>query len=304
MMARRWARRDRLVLRLPPRFATLEPGELIELTGSPTRWQVHRSTIDGLVAVVELRPVWRAQAALAAEPGRSLATHDIVGGELTMALVELPDLSGETASTSNLYLAGSTPTAGWKPVSVEVSCGPFLASGRTANRKAVMGHATTMMTDVSVEVRLIDEDQWLNSCDDRDLTGGANLALVGDEVVQFGDVEPLGAGEFRLTGLRRGLAGTEWALADHAIGDLFLLISPASMQPIALPIGPKGSSISVTHPRTGTRATTTRRSLEAGVRRKGAVIAPASGGTTIDAEAREAIAQILTALRRYRLIDA
>jgi len=268
MMARRWAQRDKLVLRLPPRFIALEPGAEVELSRSPTRWQVHRSTIDGMVAVVELRPVWRTQAALAADPGRVLAAHDVVAGELSMALVELPDPTGECAPM--LYLAASTPTAGWKPVPVEVSCGAFLTSSRTAKRKAVMGHAVTMLTDDSVEVQLIDHDQWLTSCDDRDLPGGANLALIGEELLQFADVQPLGAGRFRLTRLRRGSAET-----DHAIGDLFLLIDPASMQPIALPIGARGSMVMVAQTTTGVRAT-----------------------TTIDAEGREVIARILAALRQ------
>ena len=279
MMARRWAQRDKLVLRLPPRFITLRPGAQIELMRSPIRWQVHRSTIDGMVAVVELRPVWRTQAALAADPGRLLATHDILAGELSMALVELPDLTGESASSPMHYLAASTPTAGWKPVPVEVSCGAFLTSSRTANRKAVMGHAVTMLTDDSFEVQLIDDEQWLGSCDVHDLTGGTNLALLGDELLQFADVCPLGGGRFRLAQLRRGSAETKCAFTDHAIGDLFLLIDPASMQPITLPIGASGSIVTVTQRATGVRAT-----------------------TTIDAEGREVIAQILAALRQRELV--
>ena len=278
VMARRWAHRDKLVLRLPPRFMTLRPGTQIDLTGSPIRWQVHRSTIDGMVAILELRPVWRPQAALAADPGRVLASQDIVAGELSMALVELPDLTGESSSTPMLYLAASTPTAGWKPVPVDVNCGSFLTNSRTANRKAVMGHAATLLTDDGVEVQLIDRDQWLNSCDEDSLTGGANLALVGDELFQFAEVQPQGAGRFRLTRLRRGLAETGCALADHAIGDLFLLISPASMQPITLPIGARGSTVTVTHATTGARAT-----------------------TIIDAKGREVIAQILAALQQREL---
>ena len=117
-----------------------------------------------------------------------------------------------------------------------------------------------------------DDDQWLNSCEDHDLTGGANLALVGDELLQFADVQPLGAGRFRLTRLRRE---TECALADHAIGDLFLLVDPASMQPIALPIGARGSMVTVTQAATGVQTT-----------------------AIIEAEGREVIARILAALRQ------
>ena len=302
-MARHWARRDKLTLRLPPRFMTLGPGRQIALTGSPTHWHVQRSTIDGFVAVVELQPVWRARAGLPADPGRVLPTNDIVAGELSMALVELPDLMSEKASDPTLYLAASTPSPGWKPVPVEVSCGAFLASGRTANRKAVMGQAATALVDDCVEVRLIDENQWLNSCDDLGLASGANLALLGDELIQFADVQPLGAGRFRLTGLLRGRAGTQWALADHAIGELFLLISPASMQPIRVPAMDQGFLISVTHPATGALATASRRWHGRVAETGAAVISAGSAGTTIDLEARRDVARILEALRQHGVTE-
>jgi len=130
-----------------------------------------------------------------------------------------------------------------------------------------MGHATTRLAGDSVDIQLIDPDQWLNSCDDHDLDGGANLALVGNELLQFADVDPLGAGRFRLTRLVRGCGGTESALDDHAVGDLFLLINRASMQPIRCLIGDRESVVTVTQPATGARATTAGRSHKPGAGR-------------------------------------
>ncbi len=268
IIARRWVQRDKLVLRLPPRFITLEPGQQVSLTGSPTRWKVHGSTIEGLVSVVELRPVWQSRPVLPADPGRVLPTNDIVAGEVSMALVELPDLMSDEGRGPSLYLAASTPSPGWKPLPIEVSCGAFVASGRTATRKAVMGHAETVLTDEGLEVRLIDASQWLSSCDSVDLASCANLALVGDELIQFADAQPLGSGRFVLSGLLRARAATEWAKADHAIGDLFLLISPAWMQPIRVPAMAQEPLVSVTHPATGASATARRRCRERSPKRR------------------------------------
>lgn len=61
------------------------------------------------------------------------------------------------------------------------------------------------------------------------LIGGANLALLGDELVQFGRAEPLGGAQWRLSNLVRGRRGTGWASASHAIGDRFVLIEADSM---------------------------------------------------------------------------
>src|SRR5689334_25194568 len=118
-------------------------------------------------------------------------------------------------------------------------------SVRTAARKSVLGAAVTVLpaadpasTDTvnTVDVQLIDEDQWLTSCDDAALTAGANLALIGDELVQFGDITPLSGGRFRLGRLLRGRAGTESAVSGHAINEVFCLIETGSLQSIPLPV--------------------------------------------------------------------
>ena len=301
MMARRWARRDKLILRLPPRFITLGPGRQISLTGSPTHWQVQRSTIEGYVAVVELRPAWRTQAALAADPGRALATHDVVAGELSMALVELPDMTGEGSA---LYLAASTAAACWKPVPIEVSCGSFMTSSRTANRKAVMGHTVTVLEDDNVEIELIDQEQWLTSCDGDALAAGANSALIGEELIQFANAQPLGAGRFRLTRLLRGPAASEWAMGSHEIGELFLLVDGQALQPIALPASARGLIVTAGQPATGASATKTLRCRRRRIGSGDPTNAERSARFAIDAEARGLLAQILAALRQHGLMDA
>jgi len=283
MMARHWAQRDKLILRLPPRFILLGPGRQISLTGSPTHWQVQRSTIEGYVAVVELRPVWRTQAELAADPGRALATHDVVAGELSMALVELPDMTGEYTTGGALYLAASAAAAGWKPVPIEVSCGSFMTSSRTANRKAVMGHTVTVIEDDKVEIELIDQEQWLTSCDEDALATGANLALIGEELIQFADAQALGAGRFRLMRLLRGQAASEWAMDSHEIGELFLLVDGQALQPIALPASARGSLVAAYQPATGASATKTLRCRRRRIRSGAPTNAEGSARFAIDA---------------------
>ena len=45
-LARRWAERDKLTLRLPPSFIGLEPGTVLELDLAPSLWEVRRCTIE------------------------------------------------------------------------------------------------------------------------------------------------------------------------------------------------------------------------------------------------------------------
>jgi len=119
----------------------------------------------------------------------------------------------------------------------------------------MLGNAVTMLSPAaaelideqnSVDIELIDADQWLTSCDDDALAAGENLALLGNELLQFGNVTPLGAGKFRLGRLLRGRGGSEWACVSHAAGEAFCVLRPGTVEPIVLPSWSVGSTVNVT----------------------------------------------------------
>ena len=111
----------------------------------------------------------------------------------------------------------------------------------------VLGSADPYLIDEtnSVDVQLTDVQQWLTSCDEDALADGANLALVGSELVQFGDAAALGQGRFRLSRLLRGRGGSEWVADDHCAGELFCLIDGNALQPLPLPAWLRGSLLTV-----------------------------------------------------------
>lgn len=59
------------------------------------------------------------------------------------------------------------------------------------------------------------------------LLAGANLMLLGREVIQYRDAEHLGGTSYRLTGLLRGRKGTEWAMGMHEPNELAALMNTA-----------------------------------------------------------------------------
>jgi hypothetical protein len=73
------------------------------------------------------------------------------------------------------------------------------------------------------------------------LAGGANLAAIGDELVQFGRAERVAPSRYRLSRLLRGRRGTEWAAVGHAAGEPFCLIAPESVLAVPVPAGAIGS---------------------------------------------------------------
>ena len=253
MLARQWSARDRLTLRLPPARLALEPGSIVQPDVAPGSWVVEKSTVDGFVTIVELRPSWQPVAALAGEAGRIVPNSDVVAAPTSLALIDAPSVTEASAPT--LLIAASCATPGWssKPLTVTGSGQTFLT--QSAARKSVLGHALSALPSANpflideanwVDVQLVDEQQWLASCDDDALAEGFNLAVLGSELVQFGEATPLGQGQFRLARLLRGRGGTEWASAAHSVGELFCLIDSNSLQGLSLPVWMRGSTVSGT----------------------------------------------------------
>lgn len=71
----------------------------------------------------------------------------------------------------------------------------------------------------------------------------ANAALIGDEIIQFGDVTVINAQHVRLSRLLRGRLGTQWASSAHVASERFVLLNdtlravPLSTQDIGQTIG-------------------------------------------------------------------
>lgn len=61
------------------------------------------------------------------------------------------------------------------------------------------------------------------------LLGGAQAALIGDEVVSFRTAVLNDDGTYTLSGFLRGRRGTEAAIATHAAGERFLLLTPETI---------------------------------------------------------------------------
>ena len=325
LMSRRLAKRDKLTVRLPPRFLGLEPGAQLEVPASPSRWIVATCAIDAFVAVAELWPARGSAVALVADAGRIVGNPDGAAGEPVLALMETP--AGLSPNQASLMLAASSAVAAWKSRAVELNLGGQLSTLRTAARKSRLGRAASdqpagQAYDIvdTVDIQLIDDSQWLTSCDDAALASGANMAIIGKELVQFRDAIPLAPGKFRLGRLLRGRDGTEAAMAGHVAGEWFVLVEADALRMIGLPPWAIGSEVVVTALGVGAGSSEARATIgtEAsrplrgsallldGIQvvgeRRPAIPSP-SGGTTMDAEARSAIDAVLTALRQPGLIE-
>lgn len=244
-------------LRLGWRDMALRPGMLVRLAGETGLWKVERWRFEKMAAALELTGVPEGGVGgAAASPGRPVREPDLAHGPTVIHVLDVPITLDGPASTARMLVAAAGPQAGWRRAALSISHdgdASWADAGMTA-APAVMGEALAALAaggaalfDDSnfVDVRLLNDSMWLESRTDAALVDGANLALVGEELIQFGRAEPLGERAFRLSRLLRGRRGTEWAIGDHGAGERFVLLEAAALALVDLPASRIGGMLAV-----------------------------------------------------------
>jgi hypothetical protein len=236
-------------IRLPWRYLDLVPGNRIVLPEDPGDWRVTGVTLDRMVVETEIvRSGAMSAAMLESDPGRSLAQPDAPHGPTIFHLLDLPPLDDSVATAPRVAVAAAGALPGWRRAALLVSLDDGMSwqeAGTTA-APAVIGTARTALGTASaqlldhasvIEIQLLNEAMEVHSVTPDALMAGANVALVGNELVQFRDVMPLGGNAYRLTGFFRGRRGTEWAIRSHQVGEPFVLIEREALAFIDVPAG-------------------------------------------------------------------
>lgn len=228
-----WAGRGRLTLHGDWRLLALTPGMVAQVAGEAGLWRVEEREWEAMAVRVALRRVPGGRAVPAGgTPGAIVRETDAPHGPTTLILAELPQMDSGAANRP-LIVAAASGGVGWRRAALfrvdeDGTASPL---GRTAPR-AVMGMLVTpldigsiMLMDERhrVDVTLIAQDMELTPATHAMLSQGANMCLIGNELVQFGTAERIDLATYRLGALRRGLRGTEWAMA-HEVGAPFLLL--------------------------------------------------------------------------------
>ncbi|HST35843.1 MAG TPA: phage tail protein [Allosphingosinicella sp.] len=243
-LAALWAGRTTAKLQLGWRRAPVRPGDRLAIEGEAGAWRVTRWTLGPMHVSLELVRAGGAPPDLEASPGRPVSQPDLPHGPTLLRLYDLP-LGDGTGGKPWITVLAAGEEPGWRRAALSASFdggASWQAVGGTA-APAVLGAAIDVLGPAGsalldrehrVEVALAG-DAWLESRDDDALAAGANLAVLGEELIQFGAAEPLGDGHFLLSRLLRGRRGTEWAAALHAVGEDFALVDAAAMVAIEAP---------------------------------------------------------------------
>ncbi|WP_196221756.1 phage tail protein [Sphingobium sp. CAP-1] len=230
-----WTGRATMALRCGWEALMLAPGMVVSVEDVPGLWRIEEREWEAMAVRLALRRVPGAGGALpaGAYSGAIVRQVDAPHGATTLMLADLPALR-DGAASAPMLVAAASGGAGWRSAALFVmsESGEARPVGRSAGR-AVMGVAdaalpagSVMLVDraqaLLVSLRAADMD--LGGADEAALAQGRNLCLVGRELMQFEAAERTGPTSWRLSGLRRGLRGSEWAMDGHEAGERFLLI--------------------------------------------------------------------------------
>lgn len=255
LIARGEAARMRRTVSVGPEGIGVAPGACVALVGEAGVWRVAKASVTGMATVLELVPVSQAPAAAGASSGRVLGAPDQTVGRTLLCVVETPALDEAVLGGPRLTIMACGEGAAWRRAALLYSLDdgaswtPMAATAAPAviGTAAMLGRASATLVDRRnlLEVTMVRADMDLHDADRAALDRGANLALVGDELLQFSEAVPLGAARWVLRELRRGRRGTEAAIGRHAAGERFALIEADSAQTLALPASAIGRTVRV-----------------------------------------------------------
>jgi hypothetical protein len=255
MLGRAQAARVQTVARLPWRYLGIQPGAFVRTVGDETLWRVRQVRFEDFVVNLELeRAEHSAPVPIAGASGRALRFADSAPGPTTLVVLDLPQLPGEELSSPRLLVAAAGAGPGWRRTAIEMSVdgGISYVPVGGIERGSVIGTAigvlpigTAAAWDhfSSVDVMLLSDGMWLESRQEASILAGANLALIGDELVQFSSAEAIAPQVFRLSGFLRGRRGTESRIAGHVAGERFVLLDRTAMLACPLPVEALGAEV-------------------------------------------------------------
>lgn len=254
-LARAWAERTRRVATMPWRSLHLRPGDLIMLGGR--RWRIATRRFEKMAIEAQLVGC-EADAGLIppAAPGRPTTETDQPHGPTILHVMDLPALGSDAQAAPRLWITAAGEQPGWRRAVISTSSDGGLSFATLGNTSApatcgvalsALGEGSPLLFDDMnmVEVELPHDGMALEGRSDAALFNGANLAVLGDELIQFGVAEQTGANRFRLSRLMRGRRGSEWAIASHVVGERFVLVEAEALLACDLPTTSIGTEIEI-----------------------------------------------------------
>jgi len=232
----------------------IPPGAAVTIAGESGVWRVVSATLERMAVTLELTPVVPAVLSMAATGGRVLGAPDVVAGTTIVHAFETPALDETLPGAPRLTIVAAGSAPGWRRAALLYSLDDgisWIAAGTTASPATIgsvavgSGAGSAILVDrrSAVEVVLAHYAMALESVSVAAIDRGANLALIGGELVQFESAVQIDATRWRLSGLHRARRGTIGAA--HGAGARFVLIEDGAAVALNLATAAPGMPVRV-----------------------------------------------------------
>jgi hypothetical protein len=251
ILARAWRERQQRQLRLDLTHLALRPGATICFSDAAQNyWLVQAVALEAGGLTVTLVPLSSAdaQSVAVADGGGAIGQTPAPHGATTGALLDVPPVETVLPTTPRLLAVAAGASSGWRRASLWLSTdqGQSYALSANVTRSTVLGTTKTSLAataagiwdEVSrVDVELVRADMTLLSRPEAAILAGSNLALIGEELLQFRSATAVSPQRYRLSGLLRGVRGTEAAIVGHGPDEPFILLDPLPDVSLWPPLG-------------------------------------------------------------------
>ncbi|WP_417319810.1 phage tail protein [Emcibacter sp.] len=260
LLENRWRRRERIEFMLPPGFCRMAPGDVVRLSLSDSQY--------GAV-ILETELSARGVRVLAMKNGEPLPARDIsadtgaIPGQQVvplatsrLVLADLPSPDDEDPHGVYLFAAVNALGAGYWPgaaIYLSRDVGGHMEKQFSAAIPAVTGMIENALGEGPLHfpdytsrllVRLDHAADVLESRLWREVLNGANMVVVGGEILQFAAATLVEPGLYELSILLRGRRGTEDRVLGHVAGEPFILLSHSSLLSLPLLLSDTGRELS------------------------------------------------------------
>ena len=263
-----WTARNRYQTAISTEYLALTPGDAITLPVEGTQERARVLAIDyafpGVLTLEAVRDDDGAYVSYAVgNSGNFRGSTIAVSGPTEVIVMDLPALR-DSDDTAGYYAAMRGTLAGWRGATLMRSDdgGASFAAVASSSSAATMGAATTALADAQTTTWdrgntltvALDAGSLEGITEAAVLAGGNAAALevtdsdgetLGWEIIQFAEAAHNSDGAWTLSDLLRGRRGTEWATAQHSVGDRFVLLTGAGI--VRVPMDSSGIGIERPH---------------------------------------------------------
>jgi len=246
LLSEGWQGRRSVKFTLPIKYLYLEPTDVVQIYKGLDIYIVRISEIEEQNGILNITAITEDITRYDQEyVGATLAARNeevLKAPPTNLQFLDIP-LLRDIDDKKGCYVAAGGYGIGFNGASLMTSIdgGVTYQTISTLNTEAIIGNTTSILGNF-LGGNIIDElssvtvnsRKELFSTDITSLLNNSNIALLGDEIIQFKTATLTGVNTYKLSGFIRGKFGSEWAINTHTTNDRFIILNTSSIGIIGL----------------------------------------------------------------------